>query len=56
MTQSRLNHLILLHVHKDLTDKLDLAICTNDFVRGSNHRHHLFGDSVTLANTVNNKM
>ena len=45
MTQARLNHLMLLHVHKDLTDKIDLAICTNDFIGGSNHRHHLFGDS-----------
>ena len=24
MTQERLNHLMILHVHKELTDKLDL--------------------------------
>ena len=29
MKQSRLNHLVLLHVHKDITDNLDYA---NDFV------------------------
>ena len=30
MLQSRLNHLLLLHVHKDLTDSLELVSVTND--------------------------
>ena len=32
MTQKRLNHLMVLHVHKDLTDKLNLASIGNEFV------------------------
>ena len=52
-----LNHLMLLHVHKDLTDKQDLAICANDFV----HMEVTIviicvATSVTLTNTVNNRM
>ena len=43
MKQARLNHLMLLHVHKDLTDGLDLLSCANDFVSGSDHRQHIFG-------------
>ena len=43
MKQARLNHLMLLHVHKDLTDGLDLLSCANDFVSGSDHRQQIFG-------------
>ena len=38
MSQSRLNNLMLLHVHKDRTDKLDLKACSNEFVTGNDHR------------------
>ncbi len=32
MTQERLNHLLLLHAHKQLTDSMDLIAVANDFV------------------------
>ena len=32
MTQSRLNHLIILHCHKDRADSLDLTECLQEFV------------------------
>ena len=43
MKQSRLNHLMLLHVHKDITDGLDLIECANDFVSANEHRLQVFG-------------
>ena len=43
MSQKRLNHLMLLHVHKNDTDKLDLIDVANDFIDGSEHRKHFFG-------------
>ena len=43
INQSRLNHLMLLHVHKHLTDKLDLVKIANGFVAGSEHRLSVFG-------------
>ena len=43
MKQSRLNHLMLLHVHKDITDNLDLVDCANDFVSANEHRQQVFG-------------
>lgn len=42
MSQQRLNHLMILHVHKDKTDELDLKSCLNEFVEGSEHRSSLF--------------
>ena len=38
MTQERLNHLLLLHAHKQLTDSIDLIAVANDFVALSEHR------------------
>ena len=35
MQQERLNHLLLLHVYKELTDFFDLKDVDNDFVLGS---------------------
>ena len=32
MTQSRLNSIMLLHVHKDLTDQINLIDVANNFV------------------------
>ena len=37
MLQSRLNNIMMLHVHKDRTDKLNLIDVANDFVHGSSH-------------------
>jgi hypothetical protein len=38
MSQQRLNSLMVLHVHKDKTDQLDLKLCLNEFVIRSEHR------------------
>ena len=43
MTQERLNHLMLLHVHKDLTDCLTLADVANEFVSECERRLQVFG-------------
>ena len=43
MTQQRLNHLMLLHVHKSHTDSLNLVDVANDFNAGNDHRKHMFG-------------
>ena len=43
MGQSRLNHLMILHIHKESTDELSLESCLNEFVAGSEHRLSLFG-------------
>ena len=37
MSQTRLNSLMVLHVHKTLTDSLSLIDIGNDFVKDSNH-------------------
>ena len=43
MSQQRLNHLMVLHVHKSSADDLDLIDVANDFIDGSDHRKHFFG-------------
>ena len=43
MGQSRLNHLMVLNVYKEVLDKLDLTTVANEFVQGSEHRLHVFG-------------
>ena len=35
MTQERLNYLMVLHIHRELTDELDLIETANEFVSGS---------------------
>ena len=42
MSQKRLNHLLILNVHKERTDTLDLKDTLNSFVKGSQHRAGLF--------------
>ena len=42
MTQQWLNYLMLLHVHKDKTDALDLKVLLNEFVECSKHRSNIF--------------
>jgi hypothetical protein len=43
MSQKRLNNaLMLLHVHKDYTDKLDMIKIANDFVQSNERRRRYF--------------
>ena len=42
-TQMRLNNLLVLHIHRNLTESLDLVDIANDFVKGSEHRFNQFG-------------
>ena len=42
MTQERLNHLMLLHFHKDKTDKLDLVCVANDFFLHGKKKKHIW--------------
>ena len=42
MLQERLNHLMLLHVHKKRTDTLDAKTGLNDFIKNSEHRLNIF--------------
>ena len=41
--QERLKHLMLLHLHKEKLDKLDLVFIANEFVSCSEHRLSFFG-------------
>ena len=43
MSQVRLNCIMTLHIHKELTDKLDLLEIGNEFMAASNHRQHTLG-------------
>ena len=43
MHQSRLNWCMLLHVHKDETDKLDLTTIGNEFASRNSSRRDIFG-------------
>ena len=40
---SRLNHLMVLHIQKEATDKLNLIDVANMFIAGSEHRMTVFG-------------
>ena len=42
MSQKRLNNALLLHVHKDYTDKLDMIKIANDFVQSNERRRRYF--------------
>ena len=42
-SQKRLNNALLLHVHKDYTDKLDMIKIANDFVQSNERRRRYFG-------------
>ena len=44
MSQERLNHLLVLHTHKDNTDSLELIVVANTFVSFSEHRIQIFGN------------
>lgn len=43
MHQERLNHLMVLHVHKDKTDQLFLPDIASEFVSKSERRFQVFG-------------
>lgn len=43
MSQNRLNHTMVLHVHKEKTDALSMVDIANQFVEGSEHRMSIFG-------------
>ena len=43
MAQDRLNHIMTLHIHRDLTHKLNLVDSANRFIFGSEHRSNMFG-------------
>ena len=43
MKQTRLNHLMILHVHKEKADSPNLHDIGNEFVRCSEHRLSVFG-------------
>ena len=43
MSQKRLNHLVLLHTHKDSTTNFDLRLIANDFISKNNRRIQFFG-------------
>ena len=43
MGQNRLNHAMVLHVHKEKTDALSMVNVANEFVEGSIHRNDIFG-------------
>ena len=44
MGQQRLNNLMVLHVHRDRTDSLNLIDVANDFVKDSDQRANVFGN------------
>ena len=43
MSQTRINNLMILHVHKDKTDELSANKIGNEFVSNSDHRQSIFG-------------
>lgn len=43
MTECRLNNCLLLHVHKDITDSLDLIDVASEFVNANTERKRYFG-------------
>ena len=43
MTSQRLNHMMILHIHKDLTDQLDLNKVAAEFVSRNERRQRCFG-------------
>ena len=43
MSQLRLNNLMVLHVHKELTDSLDLKSIARSFVNANDSRKRIFG-------------
>ena len=44
MSQTRLNHVMILSIHKELVSELDLHDIVNQFVSGSEPRLRVFGN------------
>ena len=49
MSQSRLNHVMLLSINREEVDKLDIDVIADEFVRGNEHRLRQFGKFTTNA-------
>ena len=43
MSKQRLYRLLVLHVHNDHTDRLNLVDVTNEFIADNKHRRQVFG-------------
>jgi len=43
MTQERLNHLLILNIHQDKTDLIDLPSIARDFISLNETRRDMFG-------------
>jgi len=43
MTEKRLNNCMILHIHKDLTDRMDLIHIAKEFVAVNEERRKFFG-------------
>ena len=43
MTQARLNHVAILHVHQEMTDNIDLVTVAREFVNKCDSRLTTFG-------------
>ena len=43
INQSRLNHVMILHLNKEKVDSLDLDVIGNEFVEGNEHRLRYLG-------------
>ena len=44
MNQSKINHVMILHLNKEKVDNLDLDIIGNELVEGNEHRLIYFGN------------
>ena len=43
MGQSRLNHLMVLNIYKEILDSMDMISIANEFVQANELRLHIFG-------------
>ena len=43
MTKERINNLMILNVHKELTDEIDLTDITKEIISGNESREKVFG-------------
>lgn len=47
MKQDRLNHIMTLHIHRNLTDKLNYIDIANQFIFSNEHRQNIFGKFIS---------
>ena len=43
MMQQRMNHFMVLHIYRNITDKLYLVKTGYAFISGNDHKHQIFG-------------